>query len=218
MALGVCNGRGATFVAEAAGTPGLPVVAVDAVQERCLAAAEHALQSRPKDDEAVNDAQITKRQATGGEQRAMVRGRHAHRLRQRRLGAARGRVQSLWAAQEFMKASTSAQSGMIDRFIRRLTEAYGRTASRASSGRGARRVEGSPGTTTSVRIQHAAIAARASAGNDNFTVWLDWGGTTRLDLIAPRAWPTRARSGTATVHWIAEASTTGSAGTRASTC
>ena len=50
--------RGETSVAEAARRHGLTVAEIEDWQERFLAAAENALRSRPKDDEALKDEQI----------------------------------------------------------------------------------------------------------------------------------------------------------------
>ena len=50
--------RGETSVQEAARAHGLTVAEVEGWQERFLAAAENALRSRPKDEEAVKEEQI----------------------------------------------------------------------------------------------------------------------------------------------------------------
>ncbi len=50
--------QGETSVAEAARTHGLTVAEVDDWREKFLLGAENALRSRPRDEEAVKDAQI----------------------------------------------------------------------------------------------------------------------------------------------------------------
>jgi hypothetical protein len=50
--------RGETSAAEAARAHGLTVVEVDEWQERFVLGAENALRSRPRDEEALRDAQI----------------------------------------------------------------------------------------------------------------------------------------------------------------
>ena len=55
--------RGETSVAEAARARGPTVAEVEEWQERFVAAAENALRSRPKDDEALKDEQIEEAQA-----------------------------------------------------------------------------------------------------------------------------------------------------------
>ena len=59
--------RGETSVAEAARKHGLTVAEVEEWQERFVAAAENALRSRPKDDEALKDEQIKKLKQKVGE-------------------------------------------------------------------------------------------------------------------------------------------------------
>jgi len=59
--------RGETLVAEAAGKHGRPVAEVEEWQGRCLAAAENARRSRPKDEEAFKDEQLKKRKSKVGE-------------------------------------------------------------------------------------------------------------------------------------------------------
>jgi transposase-like protein len=52
--------RGETSVAEAARKHGLTVAEIEEWQERFVTAAENALRSRPKDEEALKDEQIKK--------------------------------------------------------------------------------------------------------------------------------------------------------------
>ena len=52
--------KGETFTQEAARTHGLTVAEVEDWKGKFLAAAENALRSRPKDDEALKDEQIKK--------------------------------------------------------------------------------------------------------------------------------------------------------------
>jgi len=59
--------RGETSAAEAARTHGLTVAELEEWQERFLAAAENALRSRPKDEEACKDEQLKKLQQTVAE-------------------------------------------------------------------------------------------------------------------------------------------------------
>jgi transposase-like protein len=59
--------RGETSVAEAARKHGLTVAEVEEWQERFVAAAENALRSRPKDEEALKDEQIKKLKQKVGE-------------------------------------------------------------------------------------------------------------------------------------------------------
>src|SRR5215470_8333327 len=59
--------RGETSVAEAARKHGLTVAEIEEWQERFVAAAENALRSRPKDDEALKDEQIKKLKQKVGE-------------------------------------------------------------------------------------------------------------------------------------------------------
>jgi len=59
--------RGETSVAEAARKHGLTVAEVEEWQERFVAAAENALRSRPKDEEALEDEQIKKLKQKVGE-------------------------------------------------------------------------------------------------------------------------------------------------------
>ena len=67
VALVVSILRGETSVAEAARKHGLTVSEIEDWQERFLAAAENALRSRPKDDEALKDEQIKKLKQKVGE-------------------------------------------------------------------------------------------------------------------------------------------------------
>ena len=59
--------QGETSAQEAARKHGLTVAEVEAWKERFLAAAENALRSRPKDEEAVKDEQIRKLKQKVGE-------------------------------------------------------------------------------------------------------------------------------------------------------
>ena len=59
--------RGETSVGEAACRHALTVAEIEEWQERFLAAAENALRSRPKDDEALKDEQIKKLKQKVGE-------------------------------------------------------------------------------------------------------------------------------------------------------
>lgn len=59
--------RGETSVAEAARKHGLTVAEIEDWQERLLAAAENALRSRPKDEEALKDEQVRKLKQKVGE-------------------------------------------------------------------------------------------------------------------------------------------------------
>ena len=59
--------KGETSVQEAARTHGLTVAEVEDWKERYLAAAENALRSRPKDEEALKDEQIKKLKQKVGE-------------------------------------------------------------------------------------------------------------------------------------------------------
>ena len=65
--------RGETSVAEAARKHGLTVAEVEEWQERFVAAAENALRSRPKDDEALKDEHIKKLKQKVGESRPRPR-------------------------------------------------------------------------------------------------------------------------------------------------
>lgn len=58
VALVISIVKGETSVVEAARKHGLTVAEVEAWRERFLAGAENALRSRPRDDEALKDAQI----------------------------------------------------------------------------------------------------------------------------------------------------------------
>lgn len=58
VALVVSILKGETSVAEAARTHGLTVAEVEDWREKFLVGAEHALRTRPKDEDAVKDAQI----------------------------------------------------------------------------------------------------------------------------------------------------------------
>ena len=59
--------RGETSAQEAARNHGLTVAEVEGWKERFLAAAENALRSRPKDEEALRDEQIKKLKQKVGE-------------------------------------------------------------------------------------------------------------------------------------------------------
>lgn len=59
--------KGETSVPEAARAHGLTVAEVEEWKERYLAAAENALRSRPKDEEALKDEQIKKLKQKVGE-------------------------------------------------------------------------------------------------------------------------------------------------------
>lgn len=59
--------KGETSTQEAARTHGLTVAEVEDWKEKFLAAAENALRSRPKDDEALKDEQIKKLKQKVGE-------------------------------------------------------------------------------------------------------------------------------------------------------
>lgn len=59
--------RGETSVQEAARRHGLTVAEVEEWREKFLAAAENALRSRPKDDEALKDEQIKRLKQKVGE-------------------------------------------------------------------------------------------------------------------------------------------------------
>ncbi len=59
--------RGETSVQEAARRHGLTVAEVEDWREKFLAAAENALRSRPKDDEALKDEQIKRLKQKVGE-------------------------------------------------------------------------------------------------------------------------------------------------------
>ena len=59
--------RGETSVAEAARKHGLTVAEVEEWHERFVAAAENALRSRPKDEEALKDEQIKRLKQKIGE-------------------------------------------------------------------------------------------------------------------------------------------------------
>jgi transposase-like protein len=59
--------RGETTVAEAARQHGLTVAEIEGWQDRFLVAAENALRTRPKDDEALKDAQIKQLKQKVGE-------------------------------------------------------------------------------------------------------------------------------------------------------
>ncbi|MCA1957673.1 MAG: transposase [Nitrospira sp.] len=58
VALVVSILKGETSVAEAARTHGLTVAEVEDWREKFLVGAEHALRTRPKDEDAMKDAQI----------------------------------------------------------------------------------------------------------------------------------------------------------------
>ena len=59
--------KGETSIAEAARTHGLTVAEVEDWREKFLVGAENALQTRPKDEDAVKDEQIKKlKQKIGG--------------------------------------------------------------------------------------------------------------------------------------------------------
>ena len=57
-ALGVAILKGETTVAEAARQPGLTIAEIESWQDRFLVASENALRNRPKDEDALKDAQI----------------------------------------------------------------------------------------------------------------------------------------------------------------
>ena len=59
--------KGETTVAEAARLHGLTVAEIEGWQDRVLVAAENALRSRPKDEEALKDAQIKQLKQKVGE-------------------------------------------------------------------------------------------------------------------------------------------------------
>jgi transposase-like protein len=59
--------KGETSVAEAARRHGLTVAEIEEWQDRFLLAAENALRSRPKDEEALKDEQIKKLKQKVGE-------------------------------------------------------------------------------------------------------------------------------------------------------
>ena len=59
--------KGDTTMAEAARQHGLTVAEIERWQDRVLVAAENALRNRPKDDEALKDAQIKQLKQKVGE-------------------------------------------------------------------------------------------------------------------------------------------------------
>jgi transposase-like protein len=59
--------RGETSIAEAARKHGLTVAEIEEWQERFLAAAENALRSRPREEDALKDEQIKKLKQKVGE-------------------------------------------------------------------------------------------------------------------------------------------------------